>query len=114
MPPRNRPPAHLPASVRDHPAVIAACREHDLGRLFRTINNLTDFPEKFTASHIARRCEMTQSQVGDYMTDQRHATSLTIFKRVADGLYIPATRFGLASRPWEHTVQAHDCPSALQ
>jgi tetratricopeptide (TPR) repeat protein len=114
MPRRNRPPAHLPATVRDHVAVIAACRERDLGRLFRIVNNLTEYPEKFTASHIARRCEMTQSQVGDYMADQRRASSLTIFNRVADGLHIPATRFGLAPRPWEHTVQASDRAPALQ
>jgi hypothetical protein len=41
MPPRNRPPAHLPGTLLQHPLVISACREHDIGKLFRVINNLT-------------------------------------------------------------------------
>jgi hypothetical protein len=59
----NRAPDHLPPEVRDHPEVIKACRDWELGRLFRLMQNLTEKPTQYTASHIARRCEMTPSRV---------------------------------------------------
>lgn len=98
---RIRPPDHLPAYVRDHPAVIAACGRRDIGQLFRVVNNLTEGPGCFTASHLARRCELTPSRVAEYMAGKRRATSLVVLARVADGLHIPGDRFMLAPRPWE-------------
>lgn len=98
---RIRPPDHLPASVRDHPAVIAACGRRDIGQLFRVVNNLTEGPGCFTASQLARRCELTPSRVAEYMAGKRQATSLAVVARVADGLRIPGDRFMLAPRPWE-------------
>ncbi len=94
---RNHPPNHLPPDVRDHPAVIAACRERDIGRLLRIINNLTTKPTQFTPSHIARRCELTPTRVSEYMNGRHNAMSVDVIARVANGLGIPAERFGLAS-----------------
>jgi transcriptional regulator with XRE-family HTH domain/tetratricopeptide (TPR) repeat protein len=101
MPPRNRPPNHLPPAVRDHPAVTAACQQRDLGRLFRTINNLTDGPAQFTATHIGILCQMPTTRIQDYMRGKHATPALETVTRVADGLRIPGHRFGLTPRPWE-------------
>jgi transcriptional regulator with XRE-family HTH domain len=101
MPPRNRPPDHLPPAVRDHPAVTAACQQRDLGKLFRTINNLTEEPERFTATHIGILCQMPTTRIQDYMRGKHTAPTLDTVTRVADGLHIPGHRFGLTPRPWE-------------
>jgi tetratricopeptide (TPR) repeat protein len=100
----NRAPDHLPPEVRDHPEVIKACRAWDLGRLFRLMQNLTEEPTKYTASHIARRCEMTQSRVAAYMDKTTTVQQVRVVQRVVDGLRIPGARFGLPPRPWERTV----------
>jgi hypothetical protein len=101
MPPRNRPPDHLPAAVRDHPEVVKACYSRDVGKLFRLVGNLTEEPERFSNSHLARRCGLSKSRVAEYMDRKRQATSVDVLARVADGLHIPGARFQLAPRPWE-------------
>lgn len=101
MPPRNRAPDHLPTEVRDHPEVIAACEQRDIGKLFRLVHNLTDGPARFSPSHLARRCSMTPSRVIEYMDGKHQVTSLGVISRIADALRIPGNRFGLESRPWE-------------
>lgn len=112
MAPRNQPPDSLPADARDHPEVIAACRDRDIGKLFRLVNNLTDGPHQFTAAHLARRCCISPSRVGEYMDGKHHARSVDVVVRVADGLRIPGTRFGLGPRPWEQP-RDHPAPSVL-
>jgi transcriptional regulator with XRE-family HTH domain/tetratricopeptide (TPR) repeat protein len=92
---RNHPPDRLPPDVRDHPAVITACGERDIGMLFRIINNLTNRPAQFTLSHIARRCGLTPTRVSEYMNGQHNAMSVDVIVRVANGLGIPTARFGL-------------------
>ena len=104
--PRNAPPDQLPAEVRDRPDVVQACRDRDIGRLFRLINNLTDGPRQFTASHIARRCGLSPTRVGEYMKGERRVTSAAVIGRIADGLGIPAVRFQLDRRPGG-TVEVH-------
>jgi transcriptional regulator with XRE-family HTH domain len=97
------PPAHLPVEVRDRPEVVQACHDRDIGRLFRLINNLTDGPAQFTASHIARRCGLSPSRVAEYMKGQRHVSSVAVIGRIADGLGIRGVRFQLDRRPWEES-----------
>ena len=101
MPPRNQPPKYLPSDVRDRPDVMRACATHDIGSLFRLINNVTDTPTHFTKSHIARRCDLTPTRVDNYMKNLHETVTLPVILRVADGLQIPGARFGLAPRPWE-------------
>ncbi|MQA10533.1 MAG: XRE family transcriptional regulator [Pseudonocardiaceae bacterium] len=55
----------------------------------------------FTASHLARRCELTVSRVQDYVSGRVQAQRVEIFERVADGLRIPGSMLDLAPRPWE-------------
>jgi hypothetical protein len=98
---RNQPPARLPEAVRDHPEVIAACRARDVGKLFRVVQNLTEEPNKFTNSHLARRCELTVAQVADYMCGRREVEHFAVLERIADGLGIPGYRLGIGRRPWE-------------
>jgi len=109
---RNQPPDSLPAGARDHPEVIAACGDRDIGRLFRLVNNLTDGPHQFTAAHLARRCGISPSRVGEYMDGKHHARSVDVVIRVADGLRIPGARFGLGPRPWEQP-RDHSAPLVL-
>ncbi|WP_425572250.1 helix-turn-helix domain-containing protein [Pseudonocardia eucalypti] len=59
----------------------------------------------FSASHLARRCEMTVSRVQDYANGRIQAKRVEIFERVADGLRIPGAMFDLAARPWERDSQ---------
>jgi hypothetical protein len=98
---RNQPSNQLPEEIRDHPEVVRACREWNVGRLFRVINNLTEEPSKFTVTHIGRLCGLTTSRVVEYMKDVHQVTSVTIVERIADGLHIRGARFGLAPRAWE-------------
>jgi tetratricopeptide (TPR) repeat protein len=55
----------------------------------------------FTASHLARRCELTVSRVQDYINGRVQAQRVEIFERIADGLHIPGEMLDLAPRPWE-------------
>jgi hypothetical protein len=96
--------------VRDHPEVIAACRDRDIGKLFRLVNNLTDGPHQFTAAHLASRCAISPSRVAEYMDGKHRAKSVDVVIRVADGLCIPGPRFGLGPRPWEHTGNPPEPP----
>ena len=101
---RRHPPDFLPPDVRDHPEVRRACHDWEIGRLFRIVQNLTEGPERFTAAHLARRCDMTASRALDYMNGTVHARQVTLIARVADGLHIPGAYFGLPERPWESQV----------
>jgi tetratricopeptide (TPR) repeat protein len=60
----------------------------------------------FSASHLARRCELTVSRVQDYVSGRMQARSIEIFERVADGLHIPGALLDLAPRPWESAPAA--------
>ncbi|WP_421671855.1 hypothetical protein [Saccharopolyspora spinosa] len=55
----------------------------------------------FSASHLARRCELTVSRVQDYISGRVQAQRVELFERVADGLHIPGSMLDLAPRPWE-------------
>ncbi len=96
--PRNAPPDHLPTEVRDRSDVARACSDWDVGRLFRLVNNLTDGPHRFTASHIARRCGLSPSRVAEYMKGEHRVASAAVVLRIADGLGIPRERFELDRR----------------
>jgi tetratricopeptide (TPR) repeat protein len=96
---RYRPPDYLPPEVLARPDFTAACKGRDLGKILATARKYGG--PGFTVSHIARRCEMTITQVQDYIKRGRQALSLDIFERVADGLHIPGGMLGMTRRPWE-------------
>lgn len=96
---RKRPPDYLPADVLARPDFAEACASRDLGAIFRIATECCGV--SFTVSHLARRCEMTSSQVQDYMTRGRLAQKARIFERVADGLHVPGDMLGIGRRPWE-------------
>ncbi|HEY2442826.1 MAG TPA: DUF5919 domain-containing protein [Streptosporangiaceae bacterium] len=77
----------------------AACASRDLGEMLRIAVKWGG--PGFSASHVARRCEMTVSQVTDYTKRGRQATKLEVFARVADGLHVPGHMLGITRRPWE-------------
>ena len=96
---RYRPPDYLPSEVLARPDFIAACQRRDLGKILAIASKYGG--PGFTVSHLARRCEMTVTQVQDYIKRGRQAQSLDIFERVADGLHIPGRMLGMTRRPWE-------------
>ncbi len=96
---RYRPPDYLPSEVLARPDFVAACKRRDLGKILAIANKYGG--PGFTVSHLARRCEMTITQVQDYIKRGRQALSLDIFERVADGLHISGRMLGMTRRPWE-------------
>ena len=96
---RRRTPDYLPRDVLSRPDFAEACAGRKLGAMLRIALALGG--PGFSKNHLARRCQMTPSQVQDYMVRGRTALSLEIFERVADGLHIPGRMLGIGSRPWE-------------
>ena len=96
---RYRPPDHLPSSVLERQDFQAACADQDLGQVLAIASKWGG--PGFTPSHIARRCEMTVSQVQAYINGVRQAQHVNIFERVADGLHIPGHMLGVSRRSWE-------------
>jgi transcriptional regulator with XRE-family HTH domain/tetratricopeptide (TPR) repeat protein len=95
---RARLPDYLPDEMLAQPDFIEACRARDLGKIFNAA-----VATGLTASHLARRCEMTVGQVTAYMRHGRQASEVAVFNRVSDGLHIPGNMLGIAPRPWENS-----------
>ncbi|MFF4592454.1 hypothetical protein [Amycolatopsis sp. NPDC001319] len=96
---RQRPADYLPAEVLARPDFTAACEARDIGAVLRLAKQWGGVG--FTASHLARRCELTVSRVQDYISGRVQAQRIELFERVADGLRIPGAMLNLAPRPWE-------------
>lgn len=107
---RYRPPDYLPSEVLARPDFVAACKRRDLGKILAIANKYGG--PGFTVSHLARRCEMTITQVQDYIKRGRQALSLDIFERVSDGLRIPGRMLGITRRSWEGRL-AGNKPDAI-
>jgi hypothetical protein len=100
--PKSDQPARLPGGILNSPEVIDACRNWDIGRLFRYIQNLTD--GEITASEITRRCRFASpSRASAYMNgDIKSPQRRSVIERVADGFLIPGSYFGIPAREWEN------------
>jgi hypothetical protein len=98
---RYRPPEHVPRELLTRPDFIAACADRDLGAIFRIATKWGG--AGFTASHLARRCELSVSRVLDYINNRKRAQSVDVFERVSDGLHIPGSMLGIGRRPWEQS-----------
>jgi hypothetical protein len=92
-------PDFLSPDVLARPDFSEACAHRDLGAMLGIAIKWGG--AGFSVSHVARRCEMTASQVTDYVRRGRQATRLEVFERVADGLHIPGNMLGVTNRPWE-------------
>lgn len=107
---RERPPDYLPDAVLSRADFTDACSGRDLGAMFTIA--LKWGGVGFTASHLARRCEMTVSRVQDYVKGRRQAQKAELLERVADGLHIPSHMLHVGRRPWETGSDATpDLPS---
>jgi hypothetical protein len=102
--PRNAPPDQLPAEVRDRPDVVQACSDRGNGHLFRLVSNLTDGPRQFTASHIARRCGLSPTRLGEQVKGERRVTSAAV---IVTGRHRPNRR---RARHPRSTVPARSAP----
>lgn len=100
---RQRPAEHLPPEVLARADFRQACAERDLGEVLRLAKQWGGVG--FTASHLARRCELTVSRVQDYISGRVRAQRVEIFERVADGLHIPGEMLDLAARAWETSTR---------
>jgi tetratricopeptide (TPR) repeat protein len=87
----------LPPEVLTRPDFIAACADHDLGRIFAIAKKWGGW----TNTRLGRACRLSPSRVAEYLTHQREATSARLFERVADGLGIPGEYLLLAARSWQ-------------
>lgn len=96
---RQRPSDYLPAQVLARADFAQACAARDLGAVLKLAKQYGGVG--FSASHLARRCELTVSRVQDYIYGRMRAQQVEIFERVADGLHIPGAMFNLGTRPWE-------------
>src|SRR5713226_3041691 len=96
---RLRPPDYLPREVVARPDFAEACEGRNLGVIFTVAAKWGG--AGFTASHLARRCEMSVGRVGDYMKNLKQAQSIDVFERVSDGLHIPGAMLGISRRAWE-------------
>lgn len=97
--PRQRPADYLSPEVLTRPDFKAACAARDLGGIFKVAKQWGGVG--FSASHIARRCELTVSRVQDYISGRVQAQRVELFERVADALRIPGQMLDLAPRHWE-------------
>lgn len=96
---RQMPADYLARDVLARSDFAGACSTRDLGEVLRIAKQWGGIG--FTASHLARRCELTVSRVQDYINGRVQAQRVEVFERVADGLHIPGAMFDLAPRPWE-------------
>jgi tetratricopeptide (TPR) repeat protein len=101
---RHRPADFLPSYVLARPDFVRACSTRDLGMVLRLAVRWGG--AGFSASHLARRCELTVSRVQDYISGRMTAQRVEIFERVSDGLHIPGQMFDLGQRPWEEAAHA--------
>jgi hypothetical protein len=90
---RQRAADFLPSVVLGRPEFVQACAQRDLGMILTLAKRWGG--EGFSASHLARRCELTVSRVQDYVSGRVRAQHIEIFERVADGLHIPGVMLNL-------------------
>lgn len=97
--------------VLERPDFVQACAQRDLGMILTLAKRWGG--EGFSASHLARRCELTVSRVQDYISGRVRAQHIEIFERVADGLHIPSVMLNLGPRPWETSERSSDSAVAV-
>ncbi|MFI8928260.1 XRE family transcriptional regulator [Streptomyces sp. NPDC053474] len=92
-------PREVVAGLLDDARLLSACRDRDMGTLFRLLNH-----RGVSTRRIAAAVDITQGRLYDYMNGKSRVEKLSLFEQIADAFHIPGHLLGLARRPWEPTV----------
>jgi hypothetical protein len=76
----------------------AACTSRDFGKLFALMRQYDGASQDRISSPVEG---LTQSRVSKIMRGSDRVSSLDLVERICDGLRIPGSYFGLATREWE-------------
>ncbi|WP_267594207.1 hypothetical protein [Carbonactinospora thermoautotrophica] len=90
---------HLPEDVLARPEMREACARRDFQAVFKLAGKYGGF----TASRIARQCELTPTRVGEVIQGRRKIEKIDVIERISQGLGIPGHMLGLATQPWERS-----------
>ncbi|MFF8784198.1 helix-turn-helix domain-containing protein [Streptomyces sp. NPDC015125] len=83
-----------------------ALDEHDFAAAFALIKKWGGLSQ----NRIASACDLTPGKVSNIISGRHQITSITVIRRIADGLGIPGDLLGLAPRPWEAQARHHPSP----
>ncbi|WP_163513712.1 XRE family transcriptional regulator [Fodinicola acaciae] len=89
-------PIEVPPEFWEDPRVLAALKAKHVGRLFAV---LTRWPYTFTQTRVGTAVGMQQPLVSKYIREVHQAKEMHVFRRIADGLEMPAharALFGLS------------------
>ncbi|WP_019711325.1 helix-turn-helix domain-containing protein [Streptomyces xinghaiensis] len=87
----------LPEELLRRDDLRRALAEHDFAGVFALAKKWGGLSQ----NRIAVACQLTPGKVSKIISGQQQVTSFDVIARIADGLRIPGTLLGLASRPWE-------------
>ncbi|MEU7167067.1 XRE family transcriptional regulator [Streptomyces morookaense] len=89
-------PRAIVAALLGDERLQTACRERDMGSLFRLLHH-----RGVSTRRIAAAVQITQGRLYDYMNGKSRVEKLSIFEQIADAFHIPGAMLGLARRSWE-------------
>ncbi|HUY44804.1 MAG TPA: XRE family transcriptional regulator [Streptosporangiaceae bacterium] len=78
-------PIALPDSFWHRPDVSAALTSKDIGELFRLLH----VKAKITQTRIGTACDLSQGRISAIIHGKQRVRTLTVYRRVADGLNMP-------------------------
>ncbi|MDF3292271.1 XRE family transcriptional regulator [Streptomyces silvisoli] len=103
---QSQDPSQVTAGLLNDERFLAACRQRDMGALFRLLNH-----RGVSTRRIASAVEISQGRLYDYMNGRTRVEKLVLFEQIADAFHIPGHLLGLARRAWEpQTTERHDKP----
>lgn len=78
-------PLRVPARVWEHPQVLRALHERDIGRLLVLLRQQAGFSQ----TQLGTATGLTQSRISELMNGKRRSLSMDVIERLADGLRMP-------------------------
>ncbi|MFI9352520.1 helix-turn-helix domain-containing protein [Streptomyces lydicus] len=103
----DTPVSPLDPDVLERDDLRRALDEHDFAAAFSLIKKWAGLSQ----NKIATACDLTPGKVSNIISGRHHVTSITVIRRIADGLGIPGPLLGLAPRPWENQTQHPPVPT---
>ncbi|MGK5532882.1 XRE family transcriptional regulator [Streptomyces sp. URMC 129] len=91
-------PHEIAAGLLGDERLLFACRERDMGALFRLLHH-----RGISTRRLAAAVDITQGRLYDYMNGRSRVEKLALFEKIADAFRIPGHLLGLARRDWEPT-----------